>query len=698
MGLPDWWDDRRFGILFEPSLASVPGWAPIGDDAVAYRMHLGESPGPDGDVAPMIEVVAHHRDRWGHIEDFDAFVELLEFGEFDAAAWTALAVEAGAGYAATVARHHDGWRWWDASATPRTVVGRGPRRDVVDEFASACAADDLAFGLLYSTLGGGTDDDATDATTELVELIDRHHPSFLRLHTEFDDAVASGIVERVHDHVPRAVVDAPPWMQRFRSDHVIDRYDWMPPDDATTWPWELRRSLGSGYGWNRAERDDHLLSPNQLIALLCEVVAKGGHLLLSVPVTADGVVPASHARRLRAAGTWIRRHRDLIDRGRPWRTWGDDEVVYLDVDGAVHVVDVAGRGRFAALHRGVYRVDEVTLDGTPLPFVQNDDGLQVDVRRPGFMRRGAEPRSEADLAVYRVSASDVSSPAALFPLTRSTPIDLQPVLDGTAPGVVVQLGDGVYRGPAAVPAGVTLRGLGAARTVIEVGAPLSLGDTARLEHLRVAVVDDRGRATATATLVDVVGSDTVVLGCTIDGVIAVQGDGASVRATRAAGIVASDVDRATIARCDIAGRPGGTGIAIRGGGGHTIESCDIRGHEHAIHLEETSQVVVRANELAARRSGVWLERADSTSVRANFVKRTVRGIDLDGGTGAVVDANAVCDGDSGCVVRAGATASLVTGNTWERCRIGVLVWDTDDVTVNDNESFDLHDAELVTGP
>ena len=77
-----------------------------------------------------------------------------------------------------------------------------------------------------------------------------------------------------------------------------------------------------------------------------------------------------------------------------------------------------------------------------------------------------------------------------------------------------------------------------------------------------------------------------------------------------------------------------------------------------------------------------------------------RGIDIDGGTQAVIDGNAVCDGDSGCIVEWGASDCQVSGNRWERCRIGVLSWDVTGLHAHDNEAIDLHepDAAHITGP
>ena len=85
MGAPEWWTQRRFGLLVHASVSAVPAWAPVGQYAEWYRAHRG---GRVRDVllhpTPMVETLAHHRDRWAHVEDDDQFLPLLTFDEFDA--------------------------------------------------------------------------------------------------------------------------------------------------------------------------------------------------------------------------------------------------------------------------------------------------------------------------------------------------------------------------------------------------------------------------------------------------------------------------------------------------------------------------------------------------------------------------------------------------------------------------------------
>ena len=68
--------------------------------------------------------------------------------------------------------------------------------------------------------------------------------------------------------------------------------------------------------------------------------------------------------------------------------------------------------------------------------------------------------------------------------------------------------------------------------------------------------------------------------------------------------------------------------------------------------------------------------------------------------GDIDHVNAVFDGDSGCVVQAGAADAHVSGNRWERCRIGLLAWNSAVAEEHDNAVIDLADPDgaKVVGP
>jgi alpha-L-fucosidase len=78
----------------------------------------------------------------------------------------------------------------------------------------------------------------------------------------------------------------------------------------------------------------------------------------------------------------------------------------------------------------------------------------------------------------------------------------------------------------------------------------------------------------------------------------------------------------------------------------------------------------------------------------------MRAVDVDGGSDARITGNVASDGDSGCVLQDGASNAEVSGNYWERCRIGLLAWNAGEFRERSNATTDLGepDGRLVTGP
>jgi len=701
---------QRLGLLVRADLATVPAFAPIGGCASWYQRHLGVPVAdPFDHPSPMVEVLAHHRDRWGHIDSMDRFWSLLTFDEFHADDWARLAQDSGASSSVMVAKHHDGLCWWDAPGTARTVVHDGPRRDVLAEFASACHREGLVFGAAYSLLDWSAPRHPAGEQLlgqHLFDLVERYGAQVLWGDAAAGDtdgiAWAKDVMARLRASHPDVAVNdgwglAEPDLVTFHH---------LPPVQPPECPWVLSRELGRGVGYNRAERREHLLDGVGIVSLFTEVVAKGGALLLSVCPAADGTIPQVQSEPLRVAGAWIRSHAQLVASSRAWHVWGDDSVRYLQVPAApnegrerrefavVAAIDLAGRGEFAALGRAAVDVLAVeAVDGTPLEWEHDGEGLRV--RRTD--------RSPVGLAaVYRVVAEPVTASAIeLFPPSDPVPIDISESIAAANPGDVLQLGDGRYRGPIAVPAGVTIRGAGPDRTRIAApaeGPALTLERGARVEH--VAVIGTASDGPVRGVGVVLAGADAVLLGCRLDGNVAVRADGVKVRACQLPGVVAQGVSRLAVSRCRFEGNRSDIGIDIIGGFGHLVESCEFAGHRCAIRFTDTLESTARGNRIDARWWGIRLVGSEASHVVANSIADTMRAVDVDGGTFALVDANAVADGDSGCVVQRGASGTVVSGNHWERCRIGLLAWDASDVTHHDNAAVDLHEPDhaVVIGP
>ncbi|MGH9135403.1 MAG: alpha-L-fucosidase, partial [Ilumatobacteraceae bacterium] len=692
MGVPRWWGRRRYGMFVHANLATVPAWSPIGQYADWYRSHLGDAV-PDVLLhpTPMVEVIAHHRDRWAHIETFDDFWPLLSFEHFDPDAWTALACEAGMGYTVFVAKHHDGLCWWDAPNTDRTVLHDGPRRNVLAEYAGACERAGLVFGTYYSLLDWGDPRypgaDYVDQVlhTHVLDLVERYGTKVLWGDGHWGHGHehwrSRRLIDAARDIDPEIVVNDRWWLDE--PDVAVFEYE--TPDGIVDRPWELCRGIGHSFCHNRAERAEHHMTGREIVALLTEVVAKGGNLLLDVGPAADGTIPELQAAPLREAGLWVAAHDDVINGTRPWTTWGDEYTRYTVTGERLNAIDLSGAGSFAALGKPAGKVRGIEAsDGAPIEWDQLDDCLRI---------RRLDRSRLATAAVYHVELGDPpDAPIELFTSPVHGPVELAPLLADVAPGSIVQLGDGTYLGPVRVPAGVTLRGLGHDRTVIDgrESTAVTLARGARLEHVTV-----RGGGKRVAWFprpaLAIAEPQTLVLGCHVDGHIVVSADDSRIRASHAAGVVAGGVERLVVSRSHFTGMRWDVGVEITGGAGHLVESCELLHHLCAIRITDAVGATVRGNTIAARWWGVHLVRTEAANVVGNAFASTMRAVDVEGGTLTQVTGNAVRDGDSGCIAEHGAAGVVVSGNRWERCRIGLLGWDVNGLSHHDNDLIDLHE-------
>ena len=143
--------------------------------------------------------------------------------------------------------------------------------------------------------------------------------------------------------------------------------------------------------------------------------------------------------------------------------------------------------------------------------------------------------------MYRIDVRErLEPPAQLFADLPAAPIELADVLREARPGAIVQLGEGTYLGPARIPDGVVVRGLGADRTLIdgvESCAVVTLGAGARLEHCSLRGGGER-IAWLPRVVARVTGRGASLLGCRLDGHVDVEAPDARIVSCTGGGVLA----------------------------------------------------------------------------------------------------------------------------------------------------------------
>ncbi len=168
-------------------------------------------------------------------------------------------------------------------------------------------------------------------------------------------------------------------------------------------PWQTDTCIGDWhYNRERFEQKSYM-SAAVVIHRLCDVVAKNGCLLLSIPVRGDGSIDSEERKIVEQIGTWTQRFGEAIYASRPWKVSGEGPTriasgqfgeekmkpfeaadIRFTTKGPVLYAMTLGRPsgmvNIASLaNRGSVKRVEAVGSNAPLSFTQDASGLHVTV-------------------------------------------------------------------------------------------------------------------------------------------------------------------------------------------------------------------------------------------------------------------------------------------------------------------------------
>ncbi len=135
-GEPAWLREAKFGIWvhFGPQAAGESG------DWYARRLYV------QGTRANQ-----NHLEKYGHPTE-TGYKEVLRYWnptKLDPAALTKIYQDAGARFLIIQGVHHDNFDLWNSHYQPWNSVNLGPKRDLIGEWAKACRAENMRFGITF---------------------------------------------------------------------------------------------------------------------------------------------------------------------------------------------------------------------------------------------------------------------------------------------------------------------------------------------------------------------------------------------------------------------------------------------------------------------------------------------------------------------------------------------------------------------
>lgn len=317
----DEWQDQKFGVLFHWGLYSVPGivesWSICSEDV---------------DWIPRdstMSYVDYKKWYWGLSEKFNPV-------NFNPNQWSDVMEKAGMKYAIFTTKHHDGFNMFDTKQTDFSIANgpfkNHPKADVAKYVFEAFREKNFMVGAYFSKPDWHSQyywwDYFATPNRSVNYKIERHPERW----EKFKNFTYNQIEELMSNYGELDILwlDGG-WVAPGRQDIDMDRIATMTrqhqsdimivdrtirgkyenyqtpersvPEAQLPIPWESCIPLSSDWGWIP---DAKFKTPAEVIALLIEVTAKGGNLLLGVGPTPDGIIQPEVEAILSEVGSWLK--------------------------------------------------------------------------------------------------------------------------------------------------------------------------------------------------------------------------------------------------------------------------------------------------------------------------------------------------------------------------------------------------------
>ncbi len=317
------WQDQKFGVLMHWGLYSVPGivesWSICSEDWIVRE----RKPTYEEDKAWY----------WSQKDSLNPV-------NFDPSKWADVMKKAGMKYMIFTTKHHDGFCMFDTKYTDFSIThgpfGKDPRHNIAKEVFNAYRNKGFMIGCYFSKPDWHSKwfwNPYYATPNRRINYKKQQHPDWWQNYRKFTQNqlnelttdygnidilwLDGGWITGEEIGLDTILVDA-----RKRNPGMIsvDRTirgkneNYQTPEQGIPAkqldiPWESCITLSHAWGWTPNAK---FKSPNKVIGILSEIVAKGGCLALGVGPKADGTLQPEVVKNLLQIGNWLNKNGQAI--------------------------------------------------------------------------------------------------------------------------------------------------------------------------------------------------------------------------------------------------------------------------------------------------------------------------------------------------------------------------------------------------
>lgn len=317
------WQDQKFGVLMHWGLYSVPGivesWSICSEDWIVRE----RKPTYEEDKAWY----------WSQKDSLNPV-------NFDPSKWADVMKKAGMKYMIFTTKHHDGFCMFDTKYTDFSIAhgpfGKDPRHNIAKEVFNAYRNKGFMIGCYFSKPDWHSKwfwNPYYATPNRRINYKKQQHPDWWQNYRKFTQNqlnelttdygnidilwLDGGWITGDEIGLDTILVDA-----RKRNPGMIsvDRTirgkneNYQTPEQGIPAkqldiPWESCITLSHAWGWTPNAK---FKSPNKVIGILSEIVAKGGCLALGVGPKADGTLQPEVVKNLLQIGNWLNKNGQAI--------------------------------------------------------------------------------------------------------------------------------------------------------------------------------------------------------------------------------------------------------------------------------------------------------------------------------------------------------------------------------------------------